>query len=103
MFPRLCRLSCIALLAVISLQSQSLASLNEAGALLSPITLTPKSCRGAFRYAARDGNNDVVTISVVHIFDADRRLYGCRSRSRVVDGGQQRCITCSLLSREITS
>ena len=96
MFPRWCRLSCLALLAAISLQSQSFASINEAGALLSPITLTPKSCSGAFRYAARDGNNDIATISAVHMFAEDRRLSRTRYTSRAMVGlGAERSVLMS--------
>ena len=96
MFPRGCRLGCIALLAVVSLQSQSFASLNEAGALLSPITLTPKSCSGAFRYAARVGNTDIATLSPVHMFAEDRRLSRTRYTSRAMVGlGAERSVLMS--------
>ena len=60
MFPRWCRLWFLALVALISLHSEGFANINQAGALLSPITVAPKSCSGAFRYAARVGNNDII-------------------------------------------
>jgi hypothetical protein len=74
------------LVAVIPLQSEGLASINQAGALLSPITMAPKSCSGAFRYAARVGNSDIVTISPAHIFAEDRRLSRTRYTSRAMAG-----------------
>jgi hypothetical protein len=88
MFPwRSARLSLLALgLAVIPLQSQGLASINEAGARLSPITVVPKSCSGAFRYAAREGNTDIVSISPLQIFAEDRRLSRTRYTSRAMAG-----------------
>ena len=86
MFPRWCRLSFLALVAVIPLQSESFASINQAGALLSPIMAAPKSCSGAFRYAAREGNTDIISISPVHIFADDRRLSRTRYTSRAMAG-----------------
>jgi hypothetical protein len=72
--------------AVISPQSQGLASINQAGALLSPITLAAKSCSGAFRYAAREGNSDIVVVSPAHVFAEDRRLTRTRYTSRAMAG-----------------
>jgi len=69
-----------------SLTSQSLAKINQAGALLVPTTVTPKSCSGAFRYAARVGNSDIVTISPVQLFADDRRLTRTRYTSRAMYG-----------------
>ena len=86
MFPRWCRLLLLALVAMIPLQSQGLASINEAGARLSPITIVPKSCSGAFRYAAREGNTDIVSISPLQIFAEDRRLSRTRYTSRAMAG-----------------
>ena len=86
MFPRRCRLFLAALGILISLQSEGLASINEAGALLSPITVVPRSCSGAFRYAARTGNTDIVSISPVQIFAEDRRLARTRYTSRAMAG-----------------
>jgi len=86
MFPRWCRLCCLMLLALFSLQSESLASINRAGALLNPITAVHKSCSGAFRYAARVGNTDIVTISPAHLFAEDRRLTLTRYTSRAMVG-----------------
>ncbi|MEJ0073963.1 MAG: hypothetical protein WDO17_00710 [Alphaproteobacteria bacterium] len=96
MFPRWCRLSLLALVAMIPLQSQSLASINEAGALLSPITVTARTCSGAFRYAAREGNSDIVTISPAHMFAEDRRLTRTRYTSRAMVGlGAERSVLMS--------
>jgi hypothetical protein len=87
MFPRWCRLSLLVLvLVVIPLQSQGFANINEAGTRLSPITVVPKSCSGAFRYAARVGNSDIVSISPVQIFAEDRRLSRTRYTSRAMAG-----------------
>jgi hypothetical protein len=72
--------------ALFSVNSQGLASLNHVGALLVPVTAGPKSCSGAFRYAARVGNNDIVTISPVQLFAEDRRLTRTRYTSRAMFG-----------------
>ena len=86
MVARWCRLSGLALLGMVSLQSQGLASINQAGVLLSPISAAPKSCSGAFRYAARVGNSDIVTVSPAHMFVEDRRLSRTRYSSRAMVG-----------------
>ena len=86
MFPRWCGLSLLALLGLIPLQSQSLASINQVGALLSPVTVTAKTCSGAFRYAAREGNSDIVVVSPAHRYAEDRRLSRTRYTSRAMFG-----------------
>lgn len=83
MFPRGCWM---ALAALIALQSQSLANINQAGALLSPLTAAPRSCSGAFRYAARVGNTDIVPLSPARMFAEDRRLNRMRYTSRAMVG-----------------
>ena len=96
MFPRWCRLSFLALVAVIPLHSESFASINQAGALLSPITLAPKFCSGAFRYAARVGNKDIIIISPSRTFAEDRRLTRTRYTSRAMVGlGAERSVLMS--------
>ena len=96
MFPRWCRLSFLALVAVIPLQSESFASINQAGALLSPITIAPKFCSGAFRYAARVGNSDIISISPSRTFAEDRRLTRTRYTSRAMVGlGAERSVLMS--------
>ena len=61
MFPRWCRLFVFRAGGGDSrCNLEGFASINQAGALLIPITAAPKSCSGAFRYAARDGNSDIV-------------------------------------------
>lgn len=96
MFPRWCRLSLLASATMIPLQSQGLASINEAGALLSPIAASPKSCSGAFRYAARVGNTDIVSISPAYLFAQDRRLSRTRYTSRAMAGlGADRSVLMS--------
>ena len=86
MFPRWCRLFFVALVALMWLESPGFASINQAGALLNPITMTPKTCSGAFRYAARVGNTDIVTISPARMFAEDRRLARTRYTSRAMVG-----------------
>lgn len=86
MFPRWFRLFWAAGLAFIALQSQGFASINQAGALLSPVIAMPKTCSGAFRYAARVGNSDIVTVSPARMFAEDRRLSRTRYTSRAMVG-----------------
>ena len=89
MFPRFSRFSGFALfasVALFSLQSQCLASINPASSLLVPVTVAAKSCSGAFRYAAREGNSDIVVISAVQLFADDRRLSRTRYSSRAMAG-----------------
>jgi hypothetical protein len=50
------------------------------------VTAAPKSCSGAFRYAARVGNSDIVTVSPVQLFADDRRLARTRYTSRAMAG-----------------
>ena len=57
-----------------SLKSQSLSSNNWAGTRLVPVTVTPQYCSGAFRYAARDGNEDITPLSAVQMFASDRHF-----------------------------
>ena len=69
-----------------SLTSQSLASINWAGTLLMPMTSAPTYCSGAFRYAARDGNEDIVPVSPVQMFANDRRFVRTRYAARAMSG-----------------
>src|SRR5215468_7045598 len=68
------------------LTSQSFASINWAGTLLTPVTSAPKYCSGAFRYAARDGNEDIVPVSPVQTFANDRRFARTRYAARAMSG-----------------
>lgn len=89
MFPRWCRRSSLALLAASALfsqQSQGVASINPASARLVPVMAVQKSCSGAFRFAAREGNTAIVTISPVQLFAEDRRLSRMRYASRAMAG-----------------
>jgi hypothetical protein len=93
MFQRWCALLCFALVGFISLQSPGFASINVASVLLSPIMATPKSCSGAFRYAARVGNTDIVTISPARMFAEDHKLARTRYTSRAMVGlGAERSV-----------
>ena len=58
------------------------ASINQAGAFAPPAAAILKSCSGAFRYAARTGNDDIVEISPVQAFARDRRLARMRYAGR---------------------
>ena len=71
---------------VFLLPTQGVAKINQAGALLVPTTAAPKTCSGAFRYAARVGNSDIVTISPVQVFAEDRRLSKTRYTGRAMAG-----------------
>ena len=64
-----------------SLTSPGAASINQAGVLLPAISIA-KSCSGAFRYAARTGNDDIVEVSPVAAFAKDRRLSRMRYMGR---------------------
>jgi hypothetical protein len=87
MFPS-CRPAPLAISAVLllSLTSPSAAKINEAAVVLAPVIAAAKSCSGAFRYAARVGNNDIVAISPVQVFAADRRLARTRYSGRALAG-----------------
>jgi hypothetical protein len=87
MFPS-CRPAPLAISAVLllSLTSPSVAKINEAAVVLAPVIAAAKSCSGAFRYAARVGNNDIVAISPVQVFAADRRLARTRYSGRALAG-----------------
>ena len=62
--------------------SSATASINQAGALMPPAAAISKSCSGAFRYAARAGNDDIVEVSPVQAFAKDRRLSRMRYAGR---------------------
>jgi len=66
--------------------SSGSAKINQAGLLLVPTTAAPKSCSGAFRYAARVGNSDIVTVSAVQLFAEDRKLAKTRYTGRAMSG-----------------
>jgi hypothetical protein len=69
-----------------SLTSQSVASINWAGTLLVPVTSAPKYCSGAFRFAARDGNEDIAPVSPVQMFANERRFVRTRHAARAMRG-----------------
>ena len=69
-----------------SLTSQGFASINWAGTRLMPVTGAPKYCSGAFRYAARDGNDDIAPLSAVEAFANDRRFARTRYAARAMSG-----------------
>ena len=66
---------------LLSLTSPSLATVNGPAAIISTMP-APKACSGAFRYAARVGNTDIVEVSPVQAFARDRRLSRIRYTAR---------------------
>ena len=54
---------CLTAVTLFSIPAQSHASINWAGTLMTPVTAAPQYCSGAFRYAARDGNDDIAKLS----------------------------------------
>ena len=81
---------------LLSLTSQGAAKINEAGSLLVPMTAGQKSCSGAFRYAARVGNSDIVVVSPVQVFATDRRVARMRYTGRAMAGlGPERSLLLS--------
>jgi hypothetical protein len=66
----------------VSFTSPVTASINQVGALMPPVAALSKSCSGAFRYAARAGNDDIVEVSPVQAFAKDRRLSRMRYAGR---------------------
>ena len=76
-------------LLLLSLTSPGAATLSVATAAIS-IAPVPKSCSGAFRYAARVGNSDIVEVSPVQAFAKDRRLSRMRytARGMYADAGR---------------
>ena len=69
-----------------SLTSPGQAKINWDGTLLTPTTSFMKSCSGAFRYAARDGNSDIAPLSSVQTFANDRRFARTRYAARAMAG-----------------
>jgi len=71
---------------LLSVTAQAQASINWAGTMLVPSTMIFKSCSGAFRFAARDGNEDIAPVSPVQAFAADRRFARTRYAGRAMAG-----------------
>jgi len=71
----------------------ALAKIDRAAAMLAPAPPPSKSCSGAFRYAARVGNTDIVEVSPVQAFARDRRI----SRFRYTRGSSSDAGTVHLL------
>ena len=71
---------------LLSCVSQAQASINWAGTMLVPSTMIYKSCSGAFRFAARDGNEEIAPVSPVQAFAADRRFARTRYAGRAMAG-----------------
>ena len=71
---------------LVSFASPSFASINQAGALMVPATAPSKYCSGAFRYAARDGNSDILPLGAGQAFANDRRFARTRYAARAMYG-----------------
>ncbi len=71
---------------LLSFTCPSQASINWAGTMLVPSTMILKNCSGAFRFAARDGNEDIAPVSPVQAFAADRRFARTRYAGRAMAG-----------------
>jgi hypothetical protein len=79
-----CKLICPPLAAaaiLVCLSAPGAASIDQAGTL-PQLAAVKKSCSGAFRYAARVGNDDIVEVSPVQAFARDRRLSRMRYAGR---------------------
>jgi hypothetical protein len=89
MFPSRATSALLSAALLLSLPSPGAATLSAATAAVST-TPTPKSCSGAFRYAARVGNSDIVEVSPVQAFAKDRRLTRMRytARGMYADAGR---------------
>ena len=83
---RLARLPLVAAALLVFAPSPGFAKVNQAGALMVPVTAAAKSCSGAFRYAARVGNSDIVAVSPLQLFAEDRRLTRTRYTGRAMSG-----------------
>src|SRR3954447_9101657 len=78
-----CRSICpLAAAILFFLTSPLSASIRQGGEAVPPPTVVSKSCSGAFRYAARTGNVDIVEVSPVQAFARDRRLSRMRYAGR---------------------
>ena len=71
---------------LLSLASPSFAGINHAGALMVPATAPSKYCSGAFRYAARDGNSDILPLGAGQAFANDRRFARTRYTALAMSG-----------------
>ena len=83
---RLAGLPLVAAALLVFPPSPGFAKINQAGVLLNPVVAPSKSCSGAFRYAARVGNSDIVSVSAVQLFAEDRRLAKTRYTGRAMAG-----------------
>ena len=63
-----------AALILLSLTPPSFASIDRPNALTGTSLFAPKRCSGAFRYAARDGNDEILPLSTAQIVANERRL-----------------------------
>jgi hypothetical protein len=77
-------LSLLAATGVLVLTSPGFASVNLADPAM-PASYAPRYCSGAFRYAARLGNADIVALAPAQVFANDRRLTRLLRRTRTGD------------------
>jgi hypothetical protein len=87
--PRFRNVPSVLILAVVlalPLTSPGFASINQTGALMVPVTVVPKYCSGAFRYAARTGNSDIAPISPAQMYANERRFARTRYSAYAMTG-----------------
>jgi hypothetical protein len=80
-WPKSAGLALLAAAALLSLAASASASVSANLAVGSP-TFAPRYCSGAFRYAARTGNTDIVALVPAQVFANDRRLSRQLRRTR---------------------
>ena len=71
----------IVLAAVLACSAPALAGIDPGGTATFSVA-SSKSCSGAFRYAARIGNNDIVMLSAAQLFASDHRFVRARVAGR---------------------
>jgi hypothetical protein len=75
-------LSLLAAAALLSLTAPGSATVNFGSGIVTSAAPAPRYCSGAFRYAARTGNTDIVALPPAQIFANDRRLSRMLRRTR---------------------
>jgi hypothetical protein len=74
-----------AMAAMLALPSQGSASIGTV--VVGATKVPPRYCSGAFRYAARLGNTEIITPAPAQVFAADRRFYRMLRRASTGDDG----------------
>jgi hypothetical protein len=71
--------------ALFALTSQGSASIGTVA--VGPTKVPPRYCSGAFRYAARLGNDEIITPAPAQVFANDRRFYRMLRHTPTGDDG----------------